>query len=152
MHDLVTQYAFGVYNEETTQRYATVFQKHAVVARYRLRGVRCERVFQSFHSTFGARRLQPRAVRVDRVGRDAYKFRAYSLEIFVAVAERGQLSGADESEIERVEKQYEPLAPVIRKLDVLFKRLEIFCRSHVEIGRWLAHHSPLSCHCCCLHS
>jgi hypothetical protein len=131
--DRVAQDAFGVDDEEAAQRDALVLDEHAVVARDALRHVGRERVLEALDAALVARRLEPGAVREGRVGRDADDFRADALEVLVAVAERGQLRRADEGEVERVEEQHEPLARVVRELDVLVQLLDVLGRRHVEI-------------------
>ena len=76
-------------------------------------------------------------MRVDRVGRNADDLGPDALELFEAVRKVDQLGRADKSEIERVKKQNEPFAPVVRKLDVLIERLDVLRRRHVEIRRRL---------------
>src|ERR1051326_3427508 len=70
MHDFVTQHAFGIDHEEAAQRDAFILNQHAVIRRYLLRPLRAGAVTQTFHATLVARRVQPRAVRVNGVSRD----------------------------------------------------------------------------------
>jgi len=70
---------------------------------------------------------------VDGVGRDTEDFGADALDLFKPVRKIDQFRRAYEREIERVEEQDKPLALVVRKLNVLGQRVEVFGRRHVEI-------------------
>src|SRR5919202_4349061 len=74
--DGVAQRPLGVDDEEAAQRDALVLDEHAVVARHRLRDVGREWVPEPLDAAPVARRLEPRAMRVHRVGRDADDRRA----------------------------------------------------------------------------
>src|SRR6185503_14754657 len=67
----VAQNTFRVYYEQPAKRNAFVFDQDAIVACDLFRRVSGERVTQAFNAAFVARRLKPRAVRKDRIGRDA---------------------------------------------------------------------------------
>src|SRR5688500_13607400 len=145
---LVTKNAFRIDYEETTQRNAAVLDQHTVIARHLLGRIRRERVFQTFNATFVSRRVQPRALRVNGVGRDADDVGANVQKVLVTIAERRQLCRANEREVERIENEYEPLTFVIGEADRLVEFLDISRRAHFKIRRGLAYHRPLYCYCC----
>src|SRR5947209_4428908 len=74
--DCVAERPLRVNDEEAAQSNALVFDEDAEVARDLLRDVRGERVLQTLDAALVARSLEPSAVRVNRVGRDADHVRA----------------------------------------------------------------------------
>jgi hypothetical protein len=95
--------------------------------------------YEALDAALVARRLEPRAVRVNRVGRDADDVGADAEEVLVAVAEGRQLRRADEREVERVEEQHDPLALVVESFDVLVELLDVLRGRHVEVRCRLSH-------------
>src|SRR6267142_4359395 len=126
VNHLVTQGALRIDNEETAKRDTAIFNQHAIVARDILSCIRGQRIYESFHATLVARRLDPGTMRIHRVSRDAYDVCADALKLFVTIAESRQLRGTNKSEVQRIEQEHHPPAVVIFQLYVFIQLLDIF--------------------------
>src|SRR6202008_284812 len=111
--------------EQTAQCDATVFNQYTVISRDVLRCIGCQRIFQSFDSALIARRVQPGAVRINRVSRNADDIGADVREILVTIAEGRQFGRANKSEVKWIENENKPLAAIIGKLHRLVEFLDI---------------------------
>src|SRR3982751_2491156 len=98
MHDFVTKNAFRIDHEETSQCDTTILNKDAVITSNLLGRVRRQRILQTFDSALVTRRINPRAVRVNRVSRNTDHVRADVFEILITIAESGQFRGTNKSE------------------------------------------------------
>ncbi len=113
MNAHVLDAAFRIDNESSTSRDALVFEQNAIIAGQTLCHITNQRITEVAKVIF-----DPTAVRVHAVDAHAENFSALSTEILQAVTELGDFSRANKCEIERVEKQNNPLAFVIGQVDV----------------------------------
>ena len=113
----LAQHAFRVDQEQAPQRHALLLQQHAVLAGDRLAEVGEERVAETTETAAATWRADPGEMRELRVRRHADHSRVQRPELVHAVTEGGQLGGADEREVERVEKEHQVLAGEVGQLD-----------------------------------
>src|SRR3982751_298086 len=120
--DRILQDAFRVDDEKPAKSNVRIVHQDVVFRGEASAYVRSDRVFDALNAVLVLRRLEPRAVRMDRVGRDTQDLCTDALDLVKPVRKMDQFRRADEREIERVEEQDEPFALVVRKLDVLGQR------------------------------
>ncbi len=113
MDDGVLQGALGIDDERAAQGHS-LRQQHAVSVGRLASHVAEQRERQRAAEVA----LDPRLVAVLAVGAGAEHRRAEVLELVVVLGEAGDLRRADESEVERVEEQDNPLAAVVAEPDV----------------------------------
>jgi hypothetical protein len=145
VNDRILQHAFRIDDEQPAQGDVRFFDQDVVFLSELAAYVRRDRVFHAFDAVLVLRGLEPRAVRMDRVGRNAENLGADALEIIQPIRKIDQLGRANEREIERVEQKDQPFALVIRKLYVLRKRFHVLGRGHVEIRCRLADLGERNC-------
>src|SRR5579862_30023 len=137
-HDGVLEHAFRIDDEQPALCRAGRFVEHAVRARGLFGEVGDERIRGARNAVLFTRRVEPCKVTEDGVGRATEDLRIELFELVDAIGERGDFGRTHKREIERIEEQYQPLAAVIRELDLFTEGLgarRVLGAREPEIGR-----------------
>ena len=133
----VHDHAIGIDDEQTAKRNAGFVVEDVVSRRDFLLQVSYEGVGDIAKSALIARGLNPGQVAELAVNGNAENLGVLAGKICVAVAERSDLRGSHEGEVEGVEEQDDVLAAILRQSDVLELLVDHCCGG--EIGGLLTH-------------
>src|SRR5690554_4201900 len=136
---LVADDPLGVDDEESPQGCPRYLVQHAVAAGNLVGGVAGQGVVDGAQPLQlpVPRGLDPGPVDVDRIDAAAQDVAVERLELFVALAESPDLSGADEGKIGWVKEEDQPSAPVILEANGLVQLLQVLGAGHLEDRRGL---------------